>query len=179
MTPQQAVGILNSARHHGHSGWSLHGFLVFGESPYEVFEPFEAVAIARLYLSDRLPPARPVVLSVRQVDVVRFTYFGREFVMLTYSVQASDAAPDVTKRTLSVTINGGTPATGPLDANFTCNNGENVVLTLVDTNAAGVDSDPSDPYTFTANDTMGGGGGGGAKPNKPTILGVTQLSSTP
>jgi hypothetical protein len=52
-TLEDAVKILNERRHHGHSNWYVCGqgddALVRGEDQYEVFEPFEAIAIAEKY----------------------------------------------------------------------------------------------------------------------------------
>ncbi len=52
---QEAVEVLNLRRHHGHSGWYVSGEgkdqVVFGEDQYEVFSPFETLAIAERYLA--------------------------------------------------------------------------------------------------------------------------------
>jgi hypothetical protein len=55
MTLEEATNILNTHRHRGHAEWyvspdSAGNCIVLGKYQYEVFEPFEAIAIAEKYV---------------------------------------------------------------------------------------------------------------------------------
>ena len=66
MTLEEATAVLNDRCHHGHSGWYLSGGfnqvdgkqrddrVVYGIDQYEIFEPFEAIAIAEKYVREKL-----------------------------------------------------------------------------------------------------------------------------
>jgi hypothetical protein len=98
-----------------------------------------------------IPPKRP-----RQVAAHLVREDGP---MLVYSVQFPPVgAPDVVLRRLSVNIDGTTTDVeyGVDDAahEVRCEQGQVVVLTLVDVDDAGNASLPSEPYGFTASDTI-------------------------
>lgn len=120
----------------------------------------------------RFPSAPPPSPKPDPPEITSVTFERMSESMAHYSVQASPADPSVTRRDLSVALNGAAPSVVPLDGGFDANDGDTYNLTLTDF-AGDTASDPSDPFTGTAT-------GGGpppppppGKPAKPTILGVT------
>lgn len=62
VTLEEAAAILNAHRHHGHSKWRIAGSeFVYGQDRYECFEPFEAIAIAKAYVSELRKPTPPTL----------------------------------------------------------------------------------------------------------------------
>jgi hypothetical protein len=91
------------------------------------------------------PPERPNIIEII------FTK-GGPTAQLLGSVVLSPAAPDVTQRLLSVSLNGADPVTVDVtdpSATFSCQEGDAVVATATDVNAVG-SSAPSAPFSVTA-----------------------------
>lgn len=105
-------------------------------------------------------PSKPIVQSVS------FTREGSDMVG-TVSLSELIASDHVSSRLVVVTINGtDLPAIEALDtpAQFTCSDGDAIVIVDTDVNAAG--STASDPFSTTATLPL-------APPAKPSVLGVT------
>jgi hypothetical protein len=181
MHPQEAVAALNHYMHHGHAGWyATPAGEVTANGDVDTYTFWEAEALARAYEHHTNPkPKQPKITGITLVP----KHHGpnpkhplESNDMENFSVQTStDATPDptVATRTLTVTLNQGTPSVGLLSAGFSGAIGDTYSLTLVDTGTDGLASDPSDPFTGTITAVVVA-----IAPPKPVITGVTQLAPT-
>lgn len=113
-----------------------------------------------------LPPSPPRSATL--------TFSRKESSMLVFRLNlAPPADPSIAKRTLTVVVNGGDPQVGPAadGMELTFAPTDAVVLTVVDTNAAGIDSAPSAPLSFVAASL--------APPATPTTPTLTFLREDP
>lgn len=103
-------------------------------------------------IAEYLPPRRPLRMGV---------YLTRESSMgLVYKLTLPPpGAPDVVKRTLRVTVNGDTHPDQEVNdsTELTFQDNDAVSLSIQDTDDAGNVSPWSEPYTFTAKDTIAPG----------------------
>jgi hypothetical protein len=104
-------------------------------------------------------PRRPALSLVRE-----------DGSMLVYKlVLPPPGAPDVARRVLTAIVGDGEPTSEDVadgqEVRF--NRGDQVILTLVDVDADGNASHPSDPYSFTAHDEIA--------PPQPGTIGVTEV----
>jgi hypothetical protein len=116
-------------------------------------------------------PPKPVVLSVSFAPIPqeKGSLSMAQALQGTITLSAPAASPSISKRTVSLVINGGTPSS--LDASsgsatFTCNDGDTVSVTDVDTSTGGVSSAPSAAVTVIAHDTV-------SVPATPSVVGIS------
>lgn len=114
------------------------------------------------WIAPYLPPRQPlpVAVSLNREDAS----------MLVYSLTLPPpGASDVVKRTLKQTVNGvelpNVDVTDGFEVSY--NDNDSVTLSLFDTDDAGNESPPSDPFAFTATDTIA--------PPQPGQVGVALL----
>lgn len=94
------------------------------------------------------PPAGSVIFKTQGKDSMNLNG--------TVSLSASDPRIAVAKRTVTVTVNGGTPTTldaTPGHASFACSDGDQVNISAVDSSAGGVESAPA-TWSGVAHDTV-------------------------
>jgi hypothetical protein len=143
------------------------------EAALDVFHDLAMRALAR-ELVNRFPPKRPKPPTAKLLREDPST------MALIYGIEILPPVdPDVVKRTVMMVVNGGEPTPHVVnDPNSfelpPVQPGDSVSLTLIDTDDAGLDSEPSAAFTFFAADTLPP-----ARPGAPTARLLRETVDTP